>query len=155
MSDDLAARLAELLRGGDAARPTVDIMREFPFDKGGVVLDGLPYSAWSLIEHLRIAQDDILRFSRSSDYQEMNWPDDYWPDEPAPPGEDAWTASIDAFEADLEAMIELVLDPGRDLLAPFPWGDGQTLLREAVMLAEHNAYHSGQIVVIGRLLGSG
>lgn len=151
--EELRSRLADLLRGGDAARPTVDVMREFPYEKGAVVLDGLPYSAWSLIEHLRIAQDDILRFSRSSDYEEMSWPADYWPDDAAPPDEGTWTASIDAFEADLEAMIELVLDPERDLLAAFPWGDGQTLLREAVMLAEHNAYHTGQLVVVGRLLG--
>jgi hypothetical protein len=151
--EDLRARLADLLRGGDAARPTVDIMREFPHDKGGVVLDGLPYSAWSLIEHLRLAQDDILRFSRSADYEEMEWPDDYWPDDPSAPDADAWNGSIDAFEADLASMVDLVMDPSRDLLTPFPWGDGQTLLREAVMLAEHNAYHSGQLVVVGRLLG--
>jgi uncharacterized damage-inducible protein DinB len=150
--DELRSKLAGLLRGGDAARPAVEIMREFPYEKGGVVPDGLPYSAWSLIEHLRISQDDILRFSQSAEYEEMTWPDAYWPDERTPPGEDAWKGSIETFEADLEAMIELMLDEERDLLAPFPWGDDQTLLREAVVLAEHNAYHSGQIVVIGRLL---
>lgn len=150
--DELRSKLTDLLRGGDAARPTAEIMRKFPYERGGVVLDGLPYSAWSLIEHLRIAQDDILRFSRGPDYEEMRWPADYWPDDPEPPDEADWTASIEAFEADLTSMIGLIEDETRDLLHPFPWGDGQTLLREAVMLAEHNAYHAGQIVVIGRLL---
>lgn len=155
MSDDLLrAKLADLLRGGDAARPAPDIIRDFPYDKAGVVLEGLPYSAWSLVEHLRVSQDDIVEFSRGPGHESPAWPDEYWPESTSPGSEAAWNDSIDAFEAGLEAMVELVLDENRDLLSPFPWGDGQNLVREAVMLAEHNAYHSGQIVVIARLLGA-
>lgn len=129
-------------------------MRAFPYEKAGIVHEGLPYSAWSLVEHLRIAQQDIVEFSRDSDYESLDWPGDYWPQHPEPEGESAWNAAIDEFEDGLDAMIELVLDEDRDLVTPFPWGDGQTLFREAVMLAEHNAYHSGQLVVVGRLLGA-
>lgn len=151
--DALRTRLADLLRGGDAARPTAEILRAFPYDRAGVVLEGLPYSAWSLVEHLRISQEDIVEFSRGPDHESPTWPDEYWPDGTRPESEAAWNASVEAFEADLEAMVGLVADRARDLLAPFPWGDGQNLVREAVMLAEHNAYHSGQIVLIARLLG--
>lgn len=152
--DPLRSLLADLLTGGDAARPAADLMRAFPYEKAGIVHEGLPYSAWSLVEHLRIAQQDILDFSRDPDYEARDWPDDYWPVDPQPEGKTAWNAAIEEFEDGLEAMIELVLDEDRDLVVPFPWGDGQTLFREAVMLAEHNAYHSGQLVVIGRLLGA-
>jgi hypothetical protein len=151
--DVLRARLADLLRGGDAARPAAELLREFPYAQAGIVLVGLPYSAWSLVEHLRMAQDDIVEFSRGPDHESPAWPDEYWPESTRPLNEIAWNGSIEAFEAGLEAMIALVLDEERDLLAPFPWGEGQNLLREAVMLAEHNSYHSGQLVVIGRLLG--
>lgn len=149
----LRRRLADLLRGGDAARPTLELIREFPFEKAGIVPGDLPYSAWSLVEHLRIAQADILEFSRGPGHVSPEWPEGYWPESREPGDEAAWGASIDAFEEGLEAMVGLLLDEERDLLAEFPWGDGQTLLREVVMLAEHNAYHSGQLVVVGRLLG--
>ncbi|MFW6088113.1 MAG: DinB family protein [Gemmatimonadota bacterium] len=154
MSDDvLRAKLSGLLRGGDAARPTTDILRAFPYDRAGVVLDGLPYSAWSLVEHLRISQEDIVEFSRGPGHESPAWPDEYWPESTVPESEAVWNASIEAFESDLQAMIELVEDEDRDLLAPFPWGEGQNLLREAVMLAEHNSYHGGQLVLVARLLG--
>jgi hypothetical protein len=151
--DVLRTRLADLLRGGDAARPAAELLRAFPYAQAAIVLDGLPYSAWSLIEHLRISQDDIVAFSRGPGHESPFWPDEYWPRSPLPTSEAAWSRSVDAFEAGLESMIALVLDEERDLLTPFPWGDGQNLLREAVMLAEHNSYHSGQLVVIGRQLG--
>ena len=154
MQTRFRTRIADLLRGGDAARPAARLMREFPYSRAGVVLEGLPYSAWSLVEHLRIAQDDIVAFSRGPGHDSPEWPDEYWPENRQPESEAAWDESIEGFEAGLEAMIELVLDEERDLVAEFPWGDGQTLLREAVMLAEHNAYHSGQLVVLGRLLGA-
>ena len=150
---DLRTRLADLLRGGDAARPAAELLREFPYAHAGIVLDGLPYSAWSLAEHLRISQNDIVEFSRRPDHESPAWPDEYWPGSTRPQNEAAWNGTIEAFEAGLEAMVKLVLDEERDLLTPFPWGDGQNLLREAVMLAEHNSYHSGQLVVIGRQLG--
>lgn len=150
----LRRKLADLLRGGDAARPTLELMREFPYAKAAAVPGDLPYSAWSLVEHLRIAQEDILEFSRGPGHVSPDWPEGYWPESRRPESEAAWNASIDAFEEGLEEMIGLLLDEERDLLAQFPWGEGQTLLREAVMLAEHNAYHTGQLVVVGRLFGA-
>ena len=113
----------------------------------------LPYSPWQLLEHLRLAQRDILDFCRDPDYTEPDWPDDYWPATSAPPGDDAWADSVARFRADLRAMQDLIADPDADLFAPIPHGDGQTLLREAVLLADHNAYHVGQLVVVRRLLG--
>jgi uncharacterized damage-inducible protein DinB len=106
-----------------------------------------------LLEHLRLAQRDILDFCRDPHYAEPHWPDDYWPDTTAPPDDDAWDASVAQFHADLQAMQALVGDPATDLFRPIPHGDGQTILREAVLLADHNAYHVGQIVVVRRLLG--
>jgi len=114
---------------------------------------GFSHSPWELLEHLRIAQKDILEFSRDPDWVSPAWPEGYWPGEAAPaPG--AWEASVEAFCNDLEAMKELVCDPERDLFEAFPWGDGQTLLREAMLLADHNAYHVGQLVDAARLLGA-
>lgn len=118
---------------------------------------GLPYSAWELLEHLRICQRDILEFSRDPDWMSPQRMEDYWPQgdrSPAPPDGDSWDRSVAAFRADLEAMKELARDPARDLLEPFPWGDGQTLLREALLVADHNAYHLGQLVAVRRLLGA-
>lgn len=116
--------------------------------------EGVPHSPWQLVEHLRIAQWDILEFSRDPDHVSPPWPEGYWPDSEAPPDDRAWDASLAAFRADLEAMKALVADPSSDLYTPFPHGDGQTLLREALLVADHNAYHLGQLVLVRRLLGA-
>lgn len=149
----LRHKLAELLRGGESARPALEIMREFPYDKTGIVIEGLPWSAWAQVVHLRISQDDILGFSRDPDHVSPPWPEEHWPKSQAPNSSAAWNLEIERFALGLDEMACLVMDPGRDLLAPFPWGDGQTIFRQAVMLAKHNAYHAGQLVVIGRQLG--
>jgi len=107
-----------------------------------------------LLEHLRIAQWDILEFSRNAKHQSPNWPSGYWPQDEAPPSASAWTNSVRSFEKDSKAMQSLVADPKSDLYAPFPWGEGQTLLREALVVADHNAYHVGQLVDLRRLLGA-
>jgi hypothetical protein len=121
----------------------------------GVCPEGLPYSGWQLLEHLRLAQRDILDFCRDPAATSLPWPEGYWPSEPAPPDPGAWEASAAAFRRDLEAMQGLVADPERDLLEPFPWlDDGPTLLHEALLLADHNAYHVGQLVLVRRLLGA-
>lgn len=116
--------------------------------------EGLPYSPWELLEHLRICQQDILEFSRDPEWVSPARMEDYWPTSPAPPDEAAWDRSVEAFRADLEAMKDLVRDPARDLHEPIPWGDGQTLLREALLVADHDAYHLGQLVAVRRLLGA-
>jgi hypothetical protein len=112
------------------------------------------HTAWQLLEHLRIAQWDILEFSRKPKHVSPAWPDGYWPATPAPPDEAAWDKSVRRFRADLKAMQKLVANPASDLFAPLPHGDGQTLLREALLLADHNAYHVGQLVLLRRLLGA-
>jgi hypothetical protein len=115
---------------------------------------GAEHSPWQLLEHLRLAQWDILDFSRNAKYQALKWPDDYWPKEKAPADEKAWDKSVRAFKKDLKEMCALVEDPKTDLFAKIPHGDGQTILREALLTADHNAYHVGQLVLVRRMLGA-
>ena len=126
---------------------------DVPFEAQGRTIDGVPASAWEQLEHMRIAQWDILEFSRDASHKSPKWPEGYWPSSKQPPTADSWAKSVHAFEADLEEMKKLVQDPARDLFEPFPWGKGQTLLREALLVADHNAYHIGQIVTLLRALG--
>jgi hypothetical protein len=113
----------------------------------------LPYSPWQLVEHLRITQHDILDFCRNPNYQELKWPDDYWPPSPAPPSAAAWDKSLKQFRKDREAMQQLAMDPTVDLTARIPHGHGQTYLREILLVADHAAYHIGELVVVRRVLG--
>jgi hypothetical protein len=114
---------------------------------------GAPYSPWELLEHMRLATWDILEFSRDPKHVSPDWPAGYWPKKPAPPNAAAWQKSVKALEHDLEEMRKLVNDPKTDLLAPIPGGSGQTILREVLLIADHNAYHLGQLVLVRRLLG--
>ena len=116
-------------------------------------LEGVPYSAWQLLEHLRLAQHDILDFCVNPKYTEMKWPDDYWPEDPAPPSAEAWDASVRQFVADRAALQAIASDTSRDLTAKIPHGSGQTYLRELLLVADHTAHHIGQLVVVRRLLG--
>ena len=131
-----------------------DAVADFPPQLRGAKLERLPYTAWQLLEHVRLAQWDILDFSRNPKYREMKFPDDYWPKTEAPPSDDAWKKSVAAFRRDLKEMQKLVENPKTDLFAKIPWGDGQTILREALLVADHNAYHLGQLVMLRRLLGA-
>ena len=115
---------------------------------------GAAHSPWEILEHMRIAQWDILEFSRNPKHVSPDWPGGYWPATPAPPRANAWLASVRAFRRDLRAMQKLVKDPRSDLFARIPHGDGQTLLREALLVADHNAYHLGELVLVRRLLGA-
>jgi uncharacterized damage-inducible protein DinB len=124
-----------------------------PPEYRGRQADGLPYSLWQLLEHLRIAQHDILDFCRNPGYQEMTWPEDYWPWAATPPTPKAWDESVAAYRRDREAMQQLVADPTLDLFAMIPHGTGQTYLREALLVADHCTYHVGQMVAVRRLLG--
>jgi hypothetical protein len=143
-----------LLGDGHAHTTFDDAISGFPADARGKKVRGLPYTAWMLVEHLRIAQWDIVEFSRNSKHVSPEWPKGYWPQEVAPASDAAWHMSRRAFRADLKAMQQLVSDPKTDLYAPIPWGQGQTILREALLVADHNSYHIGQIVLLRRLLGS-
>jgi hypothetical protein len=155
MGADSALRehLLELLRGGHAHLPPAEVLAGFPVALAGVRPAGAAHSAWELLEHLRLAQWDILEFSRRREHVSPDFPDGYWPSGPAPPTPEAWAASAAAFLADLAAMAELVADPATDLYARIAWGDDQTILREALLVADHNAYHLGQLILLRRLLG--
>lgn len=115
--------------------------------------NGAPRTLWEVFEHLRIAQEDIVEFSRDPDHESPEFPKGYWPSDAAPKDEDAWKRSIESFRRELETMKAMVLDPGVDLFAKIPHGDGQTILREATLIADHNAYHLGQMVLMMKMLG--
>jgi hypothetical protein len=125
-----------------------------PVEIRGVTPAGAPHSLWQLLEHLRIAQWDILEFSRDSKHVSPDWPSGYWPAAGVPPNDREWEKSLHAFEHELSEFRKLVLDPKTDLFAKIPHGTGQTILREALLLADHNAYHIGQFVIVRRLLGA-
>lgn len=137
------------------AHPAFDgVIKDWPASLYGAGVPEVPYTGWQLLEHIRIAQWDILEFSRDAGHVSPRWPDGYWPDGAAPPDDQAWHRSVAAFRNDMQAMITLVADPATDLYAPIPHGDGQTILREALLVADHNAYHLGQMVMLRRLLGA-
>ncbi|HEY6128900.1 MAG TPA: DinB family protein [Candidatus Acidoferrum sp.] len=148
----LREHLVQLLTGGEAHASFSDAIANFPADKRGALANGLPHSAWQLLEHIRIAQWDILEFSRDPKHVSPEFPDGYWPKTPEPPSDAVWEKSVNAVERDLQAMVALIKDPHSDLHAKFLWGAGQTLLREALLVADHNAYHVAQIVDLRRAL---
>ncbi len=154
---DLRKQLLALLKGGQAHIPFHDAVKAIPARLRGVTPKGLPYSAWQIVEHIRIAQRDILDFSQNrnlhgkSPYKPLKWPDDYWPKSPSPPNSKAWTESLRQVRRDRAAFEKLVRH--EPLHTPFAWGEGQTLLREALLIADHTAYHVGELIVLRRLLG--
>lgn len=151
-TDPLRQHVLNLLRMEGAHIGFHDAVKGFPAGLRGKKLGGAPHTAWQLLEHLRLAQEDILDFSRNPEYREKKWPQDYWPASEAPPDDGAWNASIRAFEHDLKEMEALIADEKQDLFARIPHGDGQTLLREALLMADHNSYHLGQLVFLRKAL---
>jgi len=148
----LREHLVYLLKGGGAHVHFADALQDFPPDKRGAFAQGLPHTAWQLLEHCRIAQWDILEFSRNAKHVSPDFPEGYWPNTPGPLDDAAWKTSVQAFQKDLREMIALVSYPRIDLYAPLPWGDGQTVLREALLAADHNSYHLGQLIDLRRAL---
>jgi hypothetical protein len=151
----LQKQLLALLQGGQAHVSFDDAVKDFPAEKRGVVVEGLPYSAWQILEHIRITQRDILEFCAppTGGYQPMEWPAGYWPQTVAPTSDHAWDVTIEAIRKDLKAFESLITKPGVDLYKPFRWGEGQNLLREAMLIADHTSYHLGELVVLRRLMG--
>ena len=148
----LREHVLQLLRGGHAHLNFDQVISDFPQELRGRKVRDLPYTAWQILDHMRIAQWDILEFSRDSRHVSPEWPRGYWPETTAPPNRTAWSASVKALRQDLEAMANLVENPSTDLFALIPHGTGQTILREMLLVADHNAYHLGQLVLIKRLL---
>ncbi len=143
-----------LLGGGGAHVGFERAVADLPIELRGKRALRVPHTPWRLVEHMRIAQWDILEFCRHARHVSPEFPQGYWPSEDSPPSDSAWDQSVDRFRSDLNAMQELVRDEAIELLAPIPHGDGQTLLREALLVADHNAYHLGQLVTVRRLIGA-
>ncbi len=150
----LRQHLLELLKGGGAHVKFEEAVAGIPVRLRGQKARGVPHTAWMLLEHMRIAQWDILEFSRNPKHVSPEFPHGYWPQAEAPPSTAAWDQSIKAFRKDLKTMQDLVCNPKTDLFARIPWGDGQTILREALLVADHDAYHLGQLITLRRLLGA-
>jgi hypothetical protein len=154
--DDTALRnhVIILLKGGSAHVQFLDALDGLPSNKRGTFAQGLHHTVWQLLEHARIAQWDILEFSRNPKHVSPGFPEGYWPKTPGPPSDADWEKSVQSLQSDLQQMIELVRNPRIDLFAKIPHGDGQTILRQALVVADHNAYHLGQIVDLRRALGA-
>src|SRR5690242_12368751 len=146
--------VAKLLDWEDAHPGFEAAVADLPPDLQGKQPAGLPYSPWQLLEHMRITQHDILDFCVNPQYQELAWPDEYWPQNPAPPSKSAWQSSVEQFKRDRSALQQLANDPAIDLEARIPHGKGQTYLRELLLAADHTAYHLGELIVVRRLLGA-
>ncbi|MGN6618339.1 MAG: DinB family protein [Ilyomonas sp.] len=150
----LIQQLVDVLKGGNAHATLEDALSNIPFELLGKKPHNLPYSIWQLTEHIRIAQWDILDFSRNANYKELEWPKDYWPESTAPKDEAEWQQCVDQIFKDREEFIHLLQDPTEDIYKPFIHGNGQNLLREALLIADHNSYHTAEIIVIRRLLNA-
>lgn len=148
----LVKELAKLLQGGSAHADLKTALKDIPVHLRGVKPDNLPYSIWQLVEHIRIAQWDMLQFCKDENHQSPKWPDEYWPKETTPADDDAWDGAIDQINNDLDEFLELM--EHADLYEKIPGSDGQTILLEALQIADHNAYHIAEIIVIRRLLGA-
>jgi len=153
-SDALREHVLDLLRGRNAHVDFEKAVADLPSKLRGIKPKGAPHTAWQLLEHMRIAQWDILEFSRDAKHISPPWPKGYWPKTEAPPSPAAWNNSLRKFRADWKAMARLVADGKRNLFARIPHGTGQTLMREALLVADHNSYHLGQLVLLKRLLGA-
>jgi uncharacterized damage-inducible protein DinB len=150
----LRQHLIYLLIDGGAHAKFGDVIGASPAKLRGQKPAGMPHSPWMLLEHMRIAQRDIIEFSRNPKYKSPAWPEGYWPPTETPPNAAAWNESVKNYRKDLKSLENLIANPKTDLFAKIPWGDGQTILREALLVADHNAYHLGQLVDVLRLLGA-
>ncbi|HEV3323970.1 MAG TPA: DinB family protein [Puia sp.] len=151
-SAEVIRHLEEGLNGGSAHASFEDAVRDVHHDLLGTIPTHLPYSIWQLVEHIRITQSDILEFSRDPHHTSPHWPDDYWPEQKAPARSGDWKKSLDRIVADRKTFVALLHKAGVEIYTPFPYGDGQSLFREAILLIDHTSYHTGEIVVLRRLL---
>ncbi|KAA9039090.1 DinB family protein [Ginsengibacter hankyongi] len=150
----LIENIVDLIKKGNAHVSLDDAVKNIPFALLGEKPEHLPYSIWQIVEHIRIAQWDILEFSRNAKHVSPQWPDGYWPKDAAPKSKDAWNKCIGQIHADRKSFIELIKNAGNNLYEPFEYGTGQSLLKEALVLADHNSYHTGEIIIVRRLLNA-
>lgn len=148
----LINNLVELVGKGSSHASLDDALKNMPFALLGERPQNLPYSIWQLAEHIRIAQWDILEFCRDPKHVSPKWPDEYWPKEAAPKQKTEWQQCVNKIKDDRKAFIELIKKSGNNLDVPFEHGTGQSLQKEALVLADHNSYHTGEIIIIRRLL---
>jgi hypothetical protein len=151
---DIKQQLVRHLEGGQAFSTIETVLRKMPFEKTGVVPEGLPYSFYQLFAHIRIAQLDILEYCTLENYAAGNWPDDYWPDDTAPESRESWTELTEAYFSERKKFCELILNPETDLMKPFEANKQHNLFRQAGLIIEHTAYHTGQLYIIHRLLNT-
>jgi len=151
-SKELSSLLVKHILGGQAFIKIEEILERINYQQVGIKFGGLPYSFWQILEHMRIAQRDILEFSESSNYKAMKWPDEYWPENSAPKSVEDWEKTKSEFFKDRDKFNTLLAGKSENLLTPLEWGEGQNLFREALLIIEHNAYHTGQLMIINRLL---
>ena len=154
MNDPVREQVINLLRGGQAYVTFDDALKDFPAKLRGVKPKGAPHTPWQLLEHMRLAVWDILEFSRDAKHVSPKWPEGYWPKTAKPPSDAAWKKSVASIKKDILAMQKLVENPKTDLYAKIPHGTGQNILREALLIADHNAYHIGQLVLLRQLFGA-
>lgn len=152
-NQELFEHLENLLTKGNAHATIDDALDKVSFDLVGKKPGNLPYSIFQLAEHIRIAQWDILEFSGNEQHVSPKWPDGYWPDDAEPKSKADWDSCIRQIKSDRKEFVSLLANNQENLFKPFPHGDGQTLLREALLLADHNSYHTGEIIVVRKLLG--
>ncbi|AXC15889.1 hypothetical protein ACPOL_6677 [Acidisarcina polymorpha] len=151
---ELREQLVELLRGGSAHADVNSVLADFPTEKRAAKPQGAPYNAWQLLWHIHFTLHDLLDFCTNPKYLAPKWPDDYWPAEHVPPSEDAWDSVARGLQADLAEFQKIIMDPAENMYATIPWGDGQTVLREIFLAADHTSYHLGQIVLLRKQLDS-
>ncbi len=147
-------QLVGLLKGGNAHMTFDEMIADFPAGSMNTVFPNGSYTPWHLLEHLRLVQWDILDFMRNPAYREGEWPKDVWPAQDARASEADWQQTIASFQRDMQAIRELSMDPQTDLHARIPWGDGQTILREILLVADHNAYHIGEFAIMRQVMGT-
>ena len=150
----LREQLLHLLNGGNAHMALEEAVADYPAESMNTVFPNGVYSSWRLLEHIRLSQWDILDFIRNPEYQEREWPKEYWPPQAAQASEADWKETLESFQRDMQALQDIVMDPQIDLHARIPWGTGQTILRELLLVADHNAYHIGEFAIMRQVMGT-
>ena len=150
----LREQLLHLLNGGNAHMTLDEAVADYPVESMNTVFPNGVYTSWHLLEHIRLSQWDILDFIRNPEYRELEWPKDYWPPQSAQASEANWNGTLEAFQRDMQALQAIAMGPQIDLHARIPWGTGQTILRELLLVADHNAYHIGEFAIMRQVMGT-